>query len=228
MNRELLYAISNSNMDMFPVNSRTKFSNKFPKEFSIDNINDNAIWISVENIIMQNTIIQYKNIGNIPDIIWFTSNFHKTFSMPEICFDSPKSIETYLRSEFLDFFNLLAESNSVYENIERTQYENNTILDIYLKDDIFNLKTSKYCYTLISPKFYEYLGFSVINDVLKEEWYKDQIYYVIGKHGVEKHITADKTFDINLLKPNLIQLVCQNIILNLSGGGSNSVIGSMP
>ena len=128
MDRELLYAISNSSMDIYPENSRTKFSNKFPKEILIDS-DTNSLWVSIETIIMENTIVQYKAMNNTPDIIWFSSNFHTSFTMPERCFDGPKSLEVFLKSQFRGEF-------------KNSSIKDNTILNIYLKEDTFN--TNKY------------------------------------------------------------------------------------
>ena len=88
MTNELIYAVSNSSMDVFPTNSRTNFSNKFPKEISPTR-DDNTLYLSVESLIMENTIVQYKHKNGLPDIIWKSSNLIKSFKMPERWFNSP-------------------------------------------------------------------------------------------------------------------------------------------
>ena len=96
---ELIYVVSNSGMDVFPKNSRTKFSNNFPKEISITH-NDNALYLSVENLILENTIIQYKNRRGSPDISWKSSRLVKSFKMPERYFNTSQSVEMFLKLQF--------------------------------------------------------------------------------------------------------------------------------
>ena len=160
MTNELIYAVSNSSMDVFPTNSRTKFSNKFPKEISIT-CNDNSLYLSVENLILENTIIQYKNKRDSPDIIWKSSKLFKTFKMPERWFNTSKSLEMFLKSEFKTISTHFWDSE---DDIERK-----TILKISLRKEFFHLFSLIVVYTLICPQFYEFLGFSSLDSILRVE-----------------------------------------------------------
>ena len=117
MTSELIYVVSNSGMDVFPKNSRTKFSNNFPKEISITH-NDNALYLSVENLILENPIIQYKNRRGSPDIIWKSSRLVKSFKMPERYFNTSQSLEMFLKSEFKNIPSFF-EYRNVIEKITR-------------------------------------------------------------------------------------------------------------
>ena len=124
MTNELVYAVSNSGMDIFPTNSRTQFSNKFPKEIFTTH-DDNALYLSVENLILENTIIQYKNKRGLPDIIWKASNSIKLFKMPERWFNTTQSMEMFLKREF--------KIISRYFSGSQDDIESKPILDISLK-----------------------------------------------------------------------------------------------
>ena len=224
MTSELIYAVSNSGMDIFPTNSRTQFSNKFPKEISTTH-DDNALYLSVENLIMENTIIQYKNKRGLPDIIWKAPNSIKLFKMPERWFNTTQSMEMFLKREF--------KIISRYFSDSQDDIESKPILDISLKKDFFHLTMLKDVYTLICPQFYKFLGFSSLDNILKVDQHDGNQYYLIGgiRHtGNEpkyRHIVADKKFNINLFSPSMVQIVCKNIIPNLSGGGHNYIIESL-
>ena len=221
MTSELIYVVSNSGMDVFPKNSRTKFSNNFPKEISITH-NDNALYLSVENLILENTIIQYKNRRGSPDIIWKSSRLVKSFKTPERYFNSSQSVEMLLKSEFKNMSPFFGYRNVIGKN--------DSILNISLKKEYFHLDILKDVDTLICPQFYEFLGFSNMDSVLGIQHYKGNQYYLVGGIGTYdyRYIVADKKFNINLFTPNVIQIVCKNIIPNLSGSGHNYIIESLP
>ena len=224
MTSELIYAVSNSSMDVFPTNSRTNFSNKFPKEISTIH-DDNALYLSVENLILENTIVQYKNKKGLPDIIWKSSNSIKLFKMPERWFNTPQSMEMFLKREF--------KIISRYFSDSQDDIESKPILNISLKKDFFHLTMLKDVDTLIYPRFYKFLGFSSLDNILKVDQHDGNQYYLIG--GIRhirnetkyRHIAADKKFNINLFSPSMVQIVCKNIIPNLSGGGNNYILESL-
>ena len=112
--------------------------------------------------------------------------------------------------------------------------ESEPILNISLKKDFFHLAMLKDVDTLIYPQFYTFLGFSNLDNILRIDQHNRNQYYLIG--GINhirnktkyKHIVADKKFNINLFSPSMVQIVCKNIIPNLSGGGHNYIIESLP
>ena len=256
MREQSLYVLSNSSMNVFPSNTRTEFSNKFSKEIQVTTQDRNEnLWISIENVNIQNTIIPYKSIDGMPDIICHSSKLKFELTIPENYFETVKSFDDFLRHEIrrktleaLSLYNF--NGNTVIHPLPPSDLilattppevpiSNNSqlkqidplvipMISIYLKGFKFNIKTSKDVYTLISPRFYKYLGFSVINDVKIEEWYNNKKYLVIGKYGTENHLTANKVFDLNLYKPGLLKLVCENITPNLSPGESKYVVESIP
>ena len=94
---EIIYAISNSSMHLFSNNTKTRFRNKFPKELSVFNRVDNSLWISVENIVMENTVTNYRKKSKLPEII-FTSDKtdqSRMFHMSERHFKTDKSVELF-------------------------------------------------------------------------------------------------------------------------------------
>ena len=71
-NSELIYTLSNSSMKFYPENARTKYTNKLSKYISTSIPGHNFLWISLESITFENSIIQYEK-NNIPDIISYSN-----------------------------------------------------------------------------------------------------------------------------------------------------------
>ena len=91
---EVIYAISNSSMNLYPNNSRAKFCSKLPKELIATKKAENYLWLSVENIILANTLVNYQKSDTLPDIIFknVEKEQNKLFYMPERCFETERSI----------------------------------------------------------------------------------------------------------------------------------------
>ena len=223
MTSESIYVISNSNMRMFPDNSRTAFSNKFPKELSVSNEGDNALWVIVENVIFENTMIRYRKKDAVPDIMLTDIPRRKNilFKMPERWFDNNRSLENFLSSEF----NRISMQLNGFQ--DTSQFK--TFLGINLKNNYFYLTFTTNVDVCIHSKFYEFLGFKNSGSILGEILYQGNKYYMLGgntENDTSKCVKADNPFDINIFTPHLVQLKCDNIIPNISGGGYNNVIDS--
>ena len=148
----------------------------------------NFLWISLESITFENSIIQYEKT-NIPDIISF-SNPGENNRQPNILYISEN---VYLSNETF---------------IEQFKHGTNSLFlkDAYLTNGYIELTTNDW-YTLISPRLYRFLGFTdfsgliTINpkkhDLPNLEKY-DTIFYVIDKFGEENHLIADQKFDLNI------------------------------
>ena len=124
MTSEIIYAISNSSMELYPNNTKAKFRNKLPKELSVVNRGDNSLWISFENVIMENAITNFRNNNNVvvPDMV-FTSNQSddsRVLQMSKSYFNTGKSVEQFLKSEFSMIATYFANS--------RTKIKMNTFL----------------------------------------------------------------------------------------------------
>ena len=132
------------------------------------------------------------------------------------------------------FLNRKFKIISRYFSDSQGDTESEPILNISLQKDFFHLAMLKDVDTLIYPQLYTFLGFSNLDNILRIDKHNRNQYYLIG--GINhirnktkyKHIVADKKFNINLFSPSMVQIVCKNIIPNLSGGGHNYIIESLP
>ena len=77
-------------------------------------------------------------------------------------------------------------------------------------------------------KFYKFLGFSTLDPVVKVFWYHGNKYFAIedGRYHEFNTIIAREKFDIHLFAPELIQIMCHNIIPNLTGYTPNYIVES--
>ena len=203
MSTNIIYTLSNSSMKIYPNNTRTKFTNKLYKQIEVTRQGYDSLWMSLESITFENTIIQYKGDTSY-DIICFPFDIER-YAFPYKYFENLNS--------FADFIHLKTVGK-FFKNI-------------YLENGYFNLQTLQ-IRTLISPRLYHFLGFSNPNNVAIEEWYDNEKYYIIGKYGIENHLKADHKFDIHLYKPNLIKILTTNIEPYFSGGGYENILSIIP
>ena len=70
MNSQIVYAVSNSSMELYPSNTRSRFCNHLSKEVFVQETGKNSLWLTLENLLTENTIVSYNKSDNLPDIIF--------------------------------------------------------------------------------------------------------------------------------------------------------------
>ena len=128
MNGGVIYALSNSSMTIYPDNTRANYINTLPRTIGVSQVGASSIWLSLESVAIENSIIPYKK-SEEPDIITY-DEIYQTFFMPEQCFDDTNSFVNFLQRVCV---------NVVFK-------------DIYLKNGVINIQTIGKL-TLISPRF---------------------------------------------------------------------------
>ena len=98
MNKGSFYVLSNGCMNIYPDNVRTNYSNTLPKQINIPLVESNSLWLALESITVEHSIMQYKDSDVSHDILILDQFdlISKSFSIPEICFEN--------ESTFLNFF----------------------------------------------------------------------------------------------------------------------------
>ena len=97
-----------------------------------------------------------------------------------------------------------------------------------MEDGYFHIKLSTKVRICIHSKFYKFLGFSSLDPVVKVFWYHGNKYFAIedGRRQEFMTITANEKFDIHLFAPELVQIMCHNIVPNLTGYTPNYIVES--
>ena len=162
----------------------------------------------------RNSIIQYKNTDVEHDILHNDIHNNKvSFSMPEKCFENTKT--------FLSFF-----SHNCKDKL---------LKDVELINGFINIKTNG-LYTLISSRFYKFLGVTVIEHIrmLGKNYHDPRLkdyygnYYVLCLPGQNKNLTADQPFELNIFTPNLLKIISPNIVSYECGGGYKNILSIVP
>ena len=60
MNEGVIYALSNSSTAIYPDNTRSDYINTLPRAIGVSKIGVNSIWLSLEAVAIENSIIPYK------------------------------------------------------------------------------------------------------------------------------------------------------------------------
>ena len=210
MSNLIFYTISNASMSLYPENSRSGYLNHLPKQICTSSSGSKALWLSLESITFENSIIQYKRRED-PDIISFHQD-NKTavlFFMPEKYFENVAS--------FINDF--------------RTECINLGLKDVCIKNGYITL-TSTGSVIYMSAKLYRFLGFTdgsssklgtMFFDNRMKKYY-NRTYYVIRYN----ELIADQLFDLNIYKPRLIKIISQNVKKYESGGGFKNILSIIP
>ena len=234
MSNQDIYVISNASMDIFPNNSRSKFANLLPKVIKPEQEKAKTLYISLENLIFEKTLFQYKS-ELTPDIYWVNPRNSDTrkFYLKTSRFDSPMSFLIHLRNE-------IRNATQYFQIRDGHIIQNNNIVKIKYKLGLFIVKTSKVVNMYFSKKNSTFLGFSVTNRsngnlefIDMKNISNNSLNYVemykLRKTGIRgSGLKADKKFCLDLLIPNSIQVICKNIEPNLTSEGHNSVIEMVP
>ncbi len=80
MSEGVLFALSNSSLDISPGNTRSSYTNRLPATISVSKIGVKGLWLSLASLAIENPIIPYKK-SEVPDIITFeeVDASHKEF-----------------------------------------------------------------------------------------------------------------------------------------------------
>ena len=139
MNKGSFYVLSNGCMNIYPDNVRTNYSNTLAKQINIPLVESNSLWLALESITVEHSIIQYKDSDVSRDIMILDQSdlISKSFSIPEICFEN--------ESKFLNFF-ISKCVPSFFSSIQ-------------LVNGYISFQTNG-SYMLMSSKLYRFLGFT--------------------------------------------------------------------
>ena len=224
---KIVYILSNSSTQIYPKNTRSKFSNILEKPVTVSEPGSNALWVSLESAVIENSIIQYKT-DMYPDIILDSSDHDtlpdtirldaddddiddntKRFIMPDIYFDDQKL--------FVDFLRI----KTVGEFFKDVYLENGHVVLHILKGQTF-----------ISQRLYRFLGFNpgsltpafvlTVVDQLQNNVKK---YYKLFQNSVLK---AQATFDMSLYIPDVMKILTTNIEPYLCGGDYKNILCTLP
>jgi len=69
-----LYLISNGSMSIFPENKRSRYINRLSKPLSVQDNSLSYLYIALESVTIENSIIQYRSEDRYPDIICFNKS----------------------------------------------------------------------------------------------------------------------------------------------------------
>ena len=220
MNAQIVYAVSNSSMELYPSNTRARFCNHLSKEVFVQETGKNSLWLTLENLLTENTIVSYNKSDNLPDIIFNHSRRDKSkfFKMSKQNFRSNESVKDYLKVEL----------GLLTEKFVGSSINNPGCFDIELFDGYFHLTCPQVFDICIHSKFFEFLGLSEYEHVIDKFWHENIKYYAISAQLENncKVVKAKKKFNFRIFLPNLIQILCYNISPNLSGTGHDYIIGT--
>ena len=220
MAQQTVYALSNSSMETYPNNTRSKFSNKLSKEIRVTDSNHKTLLMSLDSITFENSILQCKS-DNRPDLIYIPSNTI-SFTLPDIIFNTLKDWIEYLRLKLVG----------------------KLLNDISWKDEVCTIITND-AKTLISPRLFHFLGFKhkvktlsrflgfkarptdkIPKQItLPEEMYENKLYYRISEYA---YIRSESKMNINIYTPKMIKVLSSNIEPYLSGGRFQNVLAAIP
>ena len=220
MNPQIIYALSNSSMELYRGNTRSTFCNQLSKEIFVDQTRKNCLWLNLENLLTENTIVTYNKSDSLPDIIFNHSrkDQSKFFKMSKQNFNSNESVKDYLKLEL----------ESLTQTIVGSTINKPGCFDIELFDGYIHLTFPQVFDMCIHSKFFEFLGLSEPEHVIDKFWHENVQYYAISPQLENncKVVKAKKKFNFRIFLPNLIQILCYNISPNLSGTGHDYIIGT--
>ena len=111
MSEGVLFALSNSSTDIYPDNTRSSYTNKLPRTISVSKVGVNGLWLSLESLAIENSIIPYKK-SEEADIITYEEkdvldkefkSFEKFF-IPQRWFENTRSFISFLQRECVSLF----------------------------------------------------------------------------------------------------------------------------
>ena len=106
-NRVGIYIISTGSMQTHPANKRSSFTNKLPKPLTLSIKHESSLFLSLESIAIENSIIQYPSVDRYPDLlIWnpVTKSIQSNFKIPEVHFEKPANFVSHMKSSTIDIF----------------------------------------------------------------------------------------------------------------------------
>ena len=111
MSEGVLFALSNSSTDIYPDNTRSSYTNKLPRTISVSKVGVNGLWLSLESLAIENSIIPYKKSEEADIITYEEKNVldkeFKTFEeffIPQRWFENTRSFISFLQRECVSLF----------------------------------------------------------------------------------------------------------------------------
>ena len=209
------YLISNGSMNIFPDNSRSFFVNRLASPISSNPNSTKSIYLSLDSIVFENSIIQYPSFDSLPDIICFnqkTENKPDLFKLPEIYFENSQKLVNLLKIYCVGKF----------------------VKKIELRNEKFVLQTNGKC-TFISIRFFDFLRLERKYGVssLGSDWVDDRFKIYYGKYYVIQsqsflNLQARKRFDLNVNIPALIKVVSPDVKVYVSGNKFKNELCTFP
>ena len=218
-----MFALSNSSTDIYPDNTRSSYTNKLPRTISVSKVGVNGLWLSLESLAIENSIIPYKK-SEEADIITYeeidVSNnkfqSYEEFFIPQQWFENTHAFISFLQWECLSLF----------------------LKKVYLKNDAIVIQTNGRK-TLVSERFLQFLGFTEYNTANKifklgsvyfdsrlAKFYKS--YYIIDIGSQYNTLTANHILDLNIYKPQILKVVTPTIKEYICGGTYKNVLSVIP
>ena len=122
MSEGVLFALSYSSLDIYPGNTRSSYTNRLPATISVSKIGVSGLWLSLESLAIENSIIPYKKSVD-PDIITHEEidishnkfQSYEEFFMPERWFENSRTFISFLQRECVSLFfkNVYLKNNAV-------------------------------------------------------------------------------------------------------------------
>ena len=211
MNEGAFYVLSNACIDTFPSNTRSKYSNTLSKQLNVKHTSVNSLWLALDSLTIQNSIVQYKNNDDLYDMLAVNTGIG--FSMSEKWFESSQSFLNFLSSKRVGKF----------------------FTEVNLVNGFIILKTNGR-YTVISKRFYRYLGFTnvenerVLGNKFLDGRMKDYYgkYYIMDLGGENNLLRGDHPFDVNIFTPNLMKIISPDIAPYVCGGSYKNILAVVP
>ena len=106
-NSVAIYIISSGSMEIHPANKRSSFTNKLARPLTLPIKHESSLFLGLESIAIENSIIQYPSVDQYPDLLILnpvTKSIQSNFKIPEIHFENPVNFVSHIRSSTLDIF----------------------------------------------------------------------------------------------------------------------------
>ena len=202
-------------MNIFPNNKRNEYTNKLIKPISLTHNSGLRVYVAVDSVTIENSIIQYPSINDFPDIFCFNHSIEDepdTFKLPEVYFENSQKLIQFLKSNCVHTF----------------------LKNICLRDGKVSLETNGK-YTFVSIRLFDFLRIPKESSfrVLGIDWLDGRFtryyenYYVVELGDLKIFHGAQK-FDLYINTPRLIKIVSSNIKQYLCGGGYRNELATIP
>ena len=221
-------------MQIYPDNTRARFSNILPKSFRCIGENGSGLYVSLESLIIENSIVQYDVDDSTPDILWVMKESSREFFLRRSRFDNVKTLLLTIKREIREaekfFRGRYPYLNEDYTPMKITNHNGRFIILPNINMDIY-----------FSKKFLSFLGFSEYflddytihetfesSSILKPRYKNLKMLRFKNHEPINPSYRADRKFSLHYFIPSLIKVVCKNIAQNMTGSGYDFVLENIP